>query len=580
MKSTILSIFNFANTYKKYYIYSIILAILGVLFSILPYFLIYKIIFNLISGVKDFNLYLNLLFISIILWVLRILFHSLSTTLSHKATFAVISNIRRDLIQKLSTMPLGDVLKVPSGTMKSILVEKVDSIETLLAHIVPEMTSNLLVPIVVFIYILTINWKMALISLVPIPIGFFFYFCMMKDYQKDYDNYVNKNKILNATAVEYISGIKVIKTFNQSAESYKKFSIAAKEAAHSAIDWMKKCNIYFSLALEVFPTVLISVLPLGSLLYINNSLSIEDFIFIIILSLGLTKPLVTAMSYSDDLAKVKTTVNTINSILQNKDLIRANHLNTPLIAPNIKFRNVDFAYDEVQVLNNVNLDINFGSTTALVGPSGGGKSTIAKLLLSLWDINSGTISIGGVDIKDIPLDKLNELISYVSQDNFLFNDTILNNIRIGNLSASDNEVKKIAKLSGCEEFILKLENGYDTIVGHSGNHLSGGERQRITIARAMLKNSDIIILDEATAYTDPENEYIIQKSVSKLVKGKTLIVIAHRLSTIINSDEIIVVNNGKIIDHGNHSYLLSNCSLYKSMWESHTNSKDSLEGVY
>lgn len=576
-KGTIQSLMDFASNHKKYYIISVISAVIGVIFSIIPYFLVGRIIVDLIDGVKDFNNYIALIGIAVLSWLFRVIFHGISTTLSHKATFAVISNVRKRSIEKLSKMPLGDVMSVPSGTMKSIIVEKIDSIETTLAHIVPEMTSNLLVPLGIILYLIIMDWRMALVSLITLPLGLLCYAGMMKDYEKDYSNYINKNKILNATAVEYVAGIKVIKAFNQSAKSYEKFSKAANEAAYSAIDWMDKCNIYFSMAMSVFPSVLIGVLPIGSIFYMNKSLSSENFIFIIILALGVMSPLITAMSYSDDLAKIRTTISDINNVLEKKELERPNKLDKKILNKDIRLKDVSFSYDKVQVLKNINLNIKSGTVNALVGPSGSGKSTIAKLIASLWDVDNGAITIGGINIKDIPLEKLNEMIAYVSQDNYLFNDTIMNNIRMGNLNASDEEVKEVARKSGCEEFILKLENGYETIVGSQGGHLSGGERQRITIARAMLKNADIVILDEATAYTDPENEAIIQKAVAKLIRGKTLIVIAHRLSTIIDAHQIIVVNKGKIEKIGTHEQLLKDCSLYHNMWEAHNSAKDIAE---
>lgn len=578
-KSTCASLLDFAADHKKYYIGSIFWAVLGVASSIVPYFLVGKIILDLINGNKNFNNYMNLCLICIGVWFLRGVFHGISTTLSHKATFTVIANVRKRSIEKLSRMPLGEILNIPSGSMKSTLVEKIDSIETTLAHVVPEMTSNLLVPSAILIYLFVIDWRMALASLITVPLGMLSYVGMMKDYEKSYGNYIEKNKILNATSVEYVAGIKVIKAFNQSAKSYEKFTKAAKDAANSAIDWMSKCNIYFSIAMSVFPAVLIGILPIGCMLYMNGSLNAENFIKIIILSLGIMNPIITAMSFTDDLARIKLIVGDINSILENDELERPQSISREVKASDICLKDVCFSYDKVQVLNKINLDINSGSVTAFVGPSGSGKSTIAKLIASLWDVHSGSITIGGEDIKNIPLEKLNETIAYVSQDNYLFNDTIMNNIRMGNLNATDEQVREVARKSGCEEFILKLENGYDTVAGSSGGHLSGGERQRISIARAMLKNAEIIILDEATAYADPENESILQKAIGALSYGKTLIVIAHRLSTIIDADKIVVVNNGTIESTGTHKELLEKCPLYKHMWLAHNSVKDIREEV-
>ncbi len=564
--------------YRNTYVLSVLFAIAGVFCGIAPYYGITKIIIGLLQSNKEPRYYVFWVGICGALWIFRYLFHGISTSLSHRSTFSVIAEVRKQLTGKLVRLPMGYLLDTPSGTIKNIIVEKVDSIETTLAHILPEMTANLLGPICIIVYLFAVDWRMALISLITVPVGFFCYAGMMKDYEVKFKHYVDSNKHLNATAVEYINGIEVIKAFNQSAASYQKFSDAAKEAANSAINWMKGTQFYFSAAMSVFPAVLVGVLPLGSYFYMKGSLTAETFILTVILSLGIMTPLITAMSYSDDLGKIRTVISDITSILSEEDLIRPEKP-VKLKDYNIQLKNLSFAYKSVRVLKNVNLSIPGDSVTAFVGPSGSGKSTIAKLIASLWEVPEGTVFIGGTDIRRIPLEQLNSMIAYVSQDNYLFNDTVRNNIRMGNLSASDKEVEEAAKRSGCHEFILQLEKGYETIAGGAGGHLSGGERQRIAIARAMLKNAPIVILDEATAYTDPENEAVIQSAVGKLVQGKTLLVIAHRLSTISNSDKIVVVNNGTIEAEGKHNQLLGSCSLYQDMWNAHMEAKDSGEVV-
>jgi ATP-binding cassette subfamily B protein len=562
-----------ATPYKNAYILSVLFAIVGVFCGIAPYYGITRIIIGLLQNNKEPGYYFLWISICAVLWIFRYLFHGISTSLSHKSTFAVIAEVRKQLTGKLVRLPMGYLMDTPSGTIKNIIVEKVDSIETSLAHILPEMTANLLGPICIIIYLFVIDWRMALISLITVPIGFFCYAGMMKEYEVKFKNYVDANKHLNATAVEYINGIEVIKAFNQSAASYQKFSDAAKNAADSAINWMKGTQFYFAAAMSVFPAVLVGILPLGSYFYMKDSLTAETFILTIILSLGIMTPLITAMSYSDDLGKIRTVINDITGVLLEEDLSRP-EMPVKLKDYNIEITNLSFAYKTTQVLENVSLSIPGDSVTAFVGPSGSGKSTIAKLIASLWEVPDATVFIGGTDIRRIPLEQLNSMIAYVSQDNYLFNDTVRNNIRMGNLSATDAEVEAAAKRSGCHEFILQLEKGYETIAGGAGGHLSGGERQRIAIARAMLKNAPIVILDEATAYTDPENEAVIQSAVAKLVKGKTLLVIAHRLSTVTDSDKIVVVNHGTIEAEGTHNQLLSSCKLYQDMWNAHVEAKD------
>ena len=541
--------------------------------EVAPYFIISKIVVDLFEGVTDKGVYLGYFIWIIIFFILRVILHNVSTLLSHKATFGVISNVREALATKLSRLPMGYVIETPSGKLKNSIVEKVEGIEPPLAHMLPEMTSNFLIPIAIIIYLFFIDWKMALISLVTLPLGLMCYALMLRNYKEKYNQTIEAEKNANAACVEYINGIEVIKAFNQSAKSYQKYTNAVKAYADIMNGWMESIQIFLSMGTYIFPAVLIGVLPVGSLMYLNGALSVNNFILIIILSLGIMGPLIKAYSFADYSAKIGYTMKEINGLLNKPELI---NVQTPkkINKYDIVFKDVSFSYSEQVVLDHINLTINGGQTTALVGPSGSGKSTIAKLIARLWDVRSGEILIGGCDIKNIPFDELMDNVAYVSQDNYLFDDTIMNNIRMGNKNAGDDEVIAIAKQSGCHDFIMSLENGYETVAGGAGGHLSGGERQRITIARAMLKNAPIIILDEATSYTDPENEAIIQKSVSKLIQGKTLIVIAHRLSTVINSDKIVLVENGLIKAEGTHEALLMQSSLYKRMWESHIASRD------
>ena len=285
------------------------------------------------------------------------------------------------------------------------------------------------------------------------------------------------------------------------------------------------------------------------------------------------------MSYSDDIAQMDTIVSEVRNIIDAPEMVRPEKLTKNISGGDIILDNVHFGYEEKEILHGISMTIHKGEFAALVGPSGSGKSTVARLIASLWDVSGGRISLGDVNIKDIPLDYYNDRIAYVSQDNYLFDLSVRENIRLGNQSASDKDVEEAAKKCGCHEFIMGLENGYDTVVGSSGGHLSGGERQRISIARAMLKNADIIILDEATAYTDPENEAVIQKSVAKLVEGKTLIVIAHRLSTVKNADRLYVIKDGNIEEQGTHEELLAKAGLYSKMWDAHISAKDGEDDV-
>lgn len=576
-KSTISWLIEFAGEKKLHYILSVIFAVLGVLASLIPYIIMGTMISQLMKGNTEWSYYLNLMVVIIIAWVCRVLLHAVSTTFSHVATFQVLGSMRKRVCEKLVRMPLGAIKDMQSGSLKNILVERIDSIETILAHIVPEFTANLMAPICLFIYMLRIDWRMALLSLVTIPLGMIAFMGMMPGNEENQKNAITKTKILNDTAVEYINGIEVIKAFGKSKSSYEKFVIAAKEGAACYINWMKRCNIYMSLSMAILPSTLVTVLPFGAMFVKNGSLMASDFIMLILLSMGLITPLITISTYMDDLNKMNLIVSEVTNILEAKELDRPEKTVKCPESFDITLQDVRFAYKEKEVLHGINMEIPEAKVTAFVGPSGSGKSTVAKLIASLWDIAEGQIKIGGVDIKNIATEDYNRMIAYVSQDNYLFNETVMDNIRMGNLNATDEQVIEVAKASGCHEFIEGLENGYHTIVGDGGGHLSGGERQRISIARAMLKNAPIIILDEATAYTDPENEAIIQDSVAKLVQGKTLIVIAHRLSTIMDSDRIYVIKNGKMDSMGTHEQLLAQNGLYASMWNAHIAVKDEKE---
>lgn len=570
-------IIQFAGEYKAMYIKSTILALIGVFFSLAPYVLMGDMVKKLFSGEKNFYIYLVEGAIMAAFWILRVVFHTLSTNISHVATFKLISNVRISLVDKLSRLPLASVQEVPSGWLKNIICERTDSMEPILAHIVPEFTANICAPVILFIYILSIDWRMALISLATLPIAAIAMMWMMKDSDVQFQKTQTTTKQLNDIAVEYIGGIEVIKAFGKAEKSYRRFADAAKENANSFIEWMNRCIIPFSIGMAVTPATLLSVLPVGAIFTMSGSLSITNYIMIVILSCGLISPLITVMSYSDDIMKATAIFKEIDDMLMLSEMERPEVSKKLPVDHTITLSNVYFAYNEKEVISDFNLNIPDGSVTALVGPSGSGKSTVAKLIASLQDVKAGNITIGGVDIRDMSLQDYNSQIAYVSQDSFLFNTSIRENIRMGRPSASDEDVEKIAKKSGCYDFIMELESGFDTIVGGSGSHLSGGERQRISIARAMLKNAPILILDEATSYTDPENEAVMQRSISELSKGKTLIVIAHRLSTIIDADCIVVIKDGKIEAKGTHTELLKSSALYKNMWEAHIYAKDVTE---
>lgn len=556
------------------YLFSVLTALAGVACSLTPYLIMIELIHALLNGTAEQAWCLNRCLVMGAWWVLRYVLHAVSTTLSHHATFHVLANIRMRLLNKLATLPLGTVLEKPSGSYKNVIVERVDSVETTLAHIVPEMTSNIVGAIAVLVLLFAVDWRMGLSMLVVLPLGILCFMTMFNGYEAKFHRAVTATKNLNDTAVEYINGIEVIKAFGQSKTSYARFVSAAKEGADCFIDWMRSCIFGQSAGMAIFPSTLVGILPIGCLLSMNGSLAADQLISVIVLSFGVMQPLITAYSYTDDLAQLGTIVGEVADILEQEDLHRPGTAASLPKDNSIQLKDVRFAYGEKEALHGVSLRIEPGTVNALVGPSGSGKSTIARLVASLWDVDSGSILLGGVDIRALPLQECTSRIAYVSQDNYLFDLSVMDNIRMGRKGATDEQVIAAAKKCGCHEFIMSLEHGYQTICGASGGHLSGGERQRISIARAMLKDAPIIILDEATSYTDPENEAVIQSALARLIQGKTLLVIAHRLSTVADADRIFVVEDGKIAAQGTQAELLEGCPLYRNMWEAHISVKD------
>ena len=569
-------LWGWGKPYHGKFIGSIILAVLGVACQMVPYFCVAHIVTMMLSGEQNFSRYVTAGIIALCGYFGKVLFSCLSTTISHTATYYTLRDLRENITEKLARVPMGTILDTPSGQYKTTIVDRVEGMEPTFAHLIPEMTANVLVPIVIVVYLLILDWRMALLSLVTLVVGLVVMSAGMKNYPVKWEGAVKAGKQMTDAIVEYIGGIEVVKAFSQSAGSYKKYSDSVNYNANYYVDWMRENQKTMSAYNAILPSVLICVLPCGFAFWLSGSLELSTFLSIVIFSLGLIGPIIAAFTFTDDLAVLGTNVEEISQLLNAEEL---NHKETPIKLEDtgISLRSVSFSYDgTTEVLHDVNLTIHPGTMTALVGPSGSGKSTVAKLIAGYWDVTSGSITLGGHELKDMPLSEIADQISYVSQDNYLFNRSIRENIRMGRPSATDAEVEQAAKQSGCDAFIRKLDNGYDTVVGSAGSHLSGGERQRIAIARAMLKNAPVVILDEATAYIDPENEALVQKAISTLTVGKTLIVIAHRLSTIVGADNIVVVKDGTIHAQGTHEKLLETCPLYRDMWQAHIGAKDQM----
>ncbi|PMC59919.1 ABC transporter ATP-binding protein [Finegoldia magna] len=549
------------------YFISVLFAILGVISNLFVYIILSKMIISLIDGSQDFYYYINKIFLILSCLIIKEVFMFLSTMISHKTAYKIIRDIRKSLMEKLFNMPLGDILNESTGKLKDIIVNQVDNTETTLAHMIPEMTANLIGPIILFVYMLILDYRLSLISLIPLVIGGFFMTGPMKRMKVKFPQAVKSGQDMNNSVVEYINGIEVIKTFNQGEKSYRKYRDNVYKKANYYYDWMGENTRDYAISMSIAPVGILTIIPFGLYFCMNGSLDGGVFLTLIILSFGTIQNIMRVMTFEDDIGRMSTIFEEIKNILSARELSHKNE-NLDIKNYNIEIKNVDFSYEkDKQVLNNININIEEGSVNALVGESGSGKSTIAKLISGFWDVDSGSISIGNVNIKDMSLEKLSTVISYVAQDNFLFDMSIKDNIRIGNKNASDEEIIEVCKKAACHDFIMKLSDGYDTRVGEAGKHLSGGERQRISIARAMIKNAPIVILDEATSYIDPENEALIQDAISELVKGKTLIIIAHRLKTITDVDNIFVIKNGELSCKGSHEELLKESKDYHDLWE-------------
>ena len=570
-KSWISIVFSFASQCRGKIVLSVLCAIISVVAGLIPYWSVYQIITLFIGGSPVMAEVWKWCWIGLGAYAIRFLLYGISTSLSHISAYTILENIRLTLAQRLMKAPLGTVIGESVGKLKSVLVDRVETIELPLAHMIPECISNLLLPVAVFVYLVCIDWRMALAMLVTVPLAFIAFAMMMKNFNKLYADYMESNNYVNGVIVEYVEGIEVIKAFNQSSSSYEKFTKAVKSFKDYTLKWYQSTWKLMNFISAVLPSTFLGTLPIGMYLYWTRSLAPQDLVMCLILSLGIVGPLMNFTTYVNETKTVEYAVHDVDKLLHVEELPDTGKP-AEVQSKDIQLQDVSFSYDKEsgkQVLSHINLKIPEGKFTALVGPSGGGKSTIARLIARFWDVNDGKITIGGVDIRSMPLAQLADIVSFVTQDNFLFNCSIKENIRLGNPDATDEEVYAAAKAACCDEFIQKLDNGYDTMAGDAGNRLSGGEKQRISIARMILKNAPIVILDEATAFTDQENEEKIQQSIAALTKGKTLLVIAHRLSTIKNADQIIVLQNGQVENTGTHQQLLDGDSLYRDMWEAH-----------
>lgn len=566
-------ILKYAGDHRNLLRKSIACLIFSVLLSVVPYFLISRVIAAFAEN-RPPDATALLLFAGGILLCLALkdVLHSAGLDASHKLAYRTLMGMRKKLADKLLRVSMGTVARRGTGNIKKNFVESMEDMELILAHGIPEGTSNLIVFLIITIAMFAADWRLALLALAVVPFGLLATFKMMSEGMKRMGPYYQSSERMNQNIIEYISGMEVIKVFGQTTRSFRKYSDSVEEFKRYTLDWYRVSWNYMIVYAVLLPATLLFMLPFGALIYMGGTLTLGNFILCVLLSMSMGLPLTRIIEFFPAFPQLGYKAKIIEAALHDEDMYEGS---SP--APSghdIAFENVTFAYGETAVLKNLSFTAKENTVTALVGESGAGKSTVAKLLVRFWDPQSGVIRLGGTDIREMKFETLMSRISYVSQDIFLFNASIMENIRMGRPGASDAEVMEMARAAQCHAFIMETEKGYDTVVGNAGDKLSGGQRQRIAIARAMLKNAPVVVLDEATSFTDPENEDNIQAALSNLIQDKTLIVIAHRLSTIMDADNIILLDNGEISMQGTHGELLEKSPVYSQMWRSHIESME------
>ena len=563
-----------AGQSKYKIIWSSIFSVLSAVAALVPFIIIYYMSYELLSPAINKSYVWKLAWFALAAVICRFLFQYLSIVLSHIAAYDILYGLRMQLAGHLAVLPMGYFTSNSSGRLKKILNDDVEEIELFIAHHIPDIVTAIALPLMTILFLFFKDWRMALIALIPLFLAYRAQRAASSDSGNLTPKYHRAMETMNSTIIEYVRGMPVIKVFNQTVQSFTRFKNSVEDFKDLCVQWSKKSTPPYAMFLVLINSALFFILPLGVWLYIRGSLNISVFILFLLLGIGYSVPLIRISYYGALIAQIKEGVKRIDGIL---DQPRVQEPVSPRLPESygIELKNVSFAYDsDDYVLRSINLHMKEKSVTALVGPSGAGKTTIAQLIPRFWDISEGEILVGGVNVKDIPFEELMKIVSFVFQDVFLFNDTILENIRMGLEKAGEDDVIKAAKIAQAHDFIESLPNGYHTVFGADGVHLSGGEQQRISVARAVLKNSPIVILDEATAFADPENESKIQNAFSDLMRDKTVGVIAHRLSTIKNADQIVVIDEGRVVETGTHEELLERAGLYKNMWKAHISAQD------
>lgn len=560
------AILKYAGKYRRHIFTALALISISVPIGVVPYFLISSLIGGYINETAVMADVVRTSVLILLCFTVKYILYGEGLNLSHEGAFGTLYNMRVKLADNLMHQPLGEVADGGTGKYKKSFVEEIGRIELMLAHMLPEGIPNLVMPFIVLAVIFVTDWRMGLLSLASLPFGIIGMGLMMKSGVKKMPLYYEAGARLNNAVVEYVSGMEVIKIFGQTTSSFKKYSDTVENYKVFTLDWFKESWRSMSLVYAGMPCTVLLTLPVGAIMYYNGNLDLNTWIFVLMLDLSMSGPLTRVINFFPMFPQVDYTVKQLEALYSTEDVHSGNVSELPE-SYGVEFKNVTFAYKDKDVLKNVSFKAEQGKKTALVGESGSGKSTAARLAVHYWDVSDGIITIGGRDIREYTFDTLMSMTAYVAQDNFLFKGTIADNLRMGKKDATMAEMIEAAKAAACHDFISKLPHGYDTEVGVLGGKLSGGERQRITIARAILKNAPIIILDEATAYTDAENEELITNALNELTKGRTVIMIAHRLGTIADADNIVVLDSGRVSANGTHDELMESSSIYRRLWQ-------------
>ena len=558
----------YMGSYIRYTYAALWTMLVSLIASMVPFFMVYRIIRPLIDGEKLSAGYLAIhIAIIFVCELVHANLYVLGLKFSHISAYNTLKNIRISLQKKLERQPLGTIHDMGNGKIKKLFTDDIEQVELILAHAIPEGISNLALALIAIVCMFFANWKLVLLALCSLPLGLFAMGMMFKAGMAKMNDYYTSAAKMNSTIIEYVNGMEVVKVFGRDGESYKRYENDIKSYRDFTLAWYRICWPWMALYTALIPCVALVMLPVGTMMVAKGTVSLADLVLVFCLTLSIGGPLLKALNFAGKFPQLNYKVDEIEKAMDNAPLKSENH---PFKGTSyeVKFDDVHFAYMEQEVLHGVSLELGEGTLTALVGESGSGKSTLAKLLVHYYDLDGGKISLGGRRIIDKSIEALNDNISYVSQEQFLFNTTLYDNILIGKPDASREEVLAAADKAQCSEFLERLPKGIDTMAGDGGKQLSGGERQRISLARAILKNAPVIVLDEATAFIDPENEEKMNAAIGEIIKGKTVLVIAHRLQTIVNADKICVMKDGNIIAADTHEKLLQSCEEYQKLWNS------------